>query len=506
MSLSLFGHTAIAAVLISSLVSCKTLQPVSLPDEVAIRPVSNAMWKQVDGVRSGNWFHVLNDGDEALEWRLRSIASATKSLDVQTFLWLEDRVGLQLFRAVLEAADRGVIVRLLVDDTFTIDEDDLIYDLHQHPNISFRIYNPFSRRYNGMVARQLMNLGEFNRLDHRMHNKVMLVDNQVAIVGGRNLADEYFGHHSEGNFRDMELLCSGPVVEQLSECFDGYWNCDWSFPADYVLKKPPVEQGFGPMVEFLKKNGRAGLAENRSAMTGQWVRVASQASGGSVTLIYDQPAERDPADVNEQPDQLEHALMPWIDGAKKELVLVSAYLIPTKQLEDALKRAIDRGVKVRILTNSLRSNNHLAAHGAYRRHMHHLVRGGADLHEVRADAKDRGYYMQAPISSKELGLHAKFILIDQDLSFVGSANLDPRSLHLNTEIGLMVRSRDLNQRLRKVLDLDFRERNAWRLVAGAGDKVRWVAEGLALESQPADSFFQRLEDWFVGHLPIESKM
>jgi putative cardiolipin synthase len=171
-----------------------------------------------------------------------------------------------------------------------------------------------------------------------------------------------------------------------------------------------------------------------------------------------------------------------------------------------LRRAQARGVRVRILTNSLRSNNHTAAHSAYRGFVRSLIGHGVDLHEVRALAKDRSLYMVPPVDAKHLGLHAKAILLDDDLSFVGSANLDPRSLRLNTEMGLLVRSRELNRQLREAFGVDFDRRNAWRLEGLPDGSVRWVGDDQVLTVQPAESTWQRLEDWFFSGLPIRNEM
>ncbi|MBW2428812.1 MAG: phospholipase D family protein, partial [Deltaproteobacteria bacterium] len=164
---------------------CATIQPVDLPDEKALEPAETEFWTALATERSGNWFKLLNYGDEAIEWRLRVIDSATRSLDLQTFLWLEDTTGLTVLRHILDAADRGVRVRILLDDLFTVGESDTIFAIDHHPNIEYRIYNPFGRRYDSIFLRDVMNLGEFYRLDHRMHNKVSVADNRTAIIGGR---------------------------------------------------------------------------------------------------------------------------------------------------------------------------------------------------------------------------------------------------------------------------------------------------------------------------------
>ena len=453
----------------------------------------------------GNGFYLLNEGVEALEWRIRMIDSATGSLDLQTFLWKEDQTGVRLFNRILAAADRGVRVRLLVDDTFTIGENDLIFELDQHPNISFRIYNPFKRRYDSAAMRELLNLGEFSRLNHRMHNKVMLADNQIALIGGRNLADEYFGQHTQANFRDMELLCFGPVTQELSSCFDLYWNSNWSFPASVILKHPPSEKRLKDFRVLLEEETEL-TQEVPDARQEKWISLALSAASGEADLFYDIPAEINPANPEESPGQLAVDLLARIQDAEKELILVSAYLIPTIELEQKVEAAEKRGVSVKILTNSLLSNNHITAHSAYRNHLHRLVQHGAQVHEVRSGAKDRYQYMRSPVEEKSLGLHAKLLLIDDRFAFVGSANLDPRSLHLNTEIGLLLDSPEINRQLRDLLELDFDLRNAWHLMQTEKGNLIWVGDDVSLTTQPADSKFQRLEDWFLGILPLEDEM
>lgn len=487
-------------------IGCATLQPVDLPDEHGFKPADSELWRALGAERSDNWFKLLNSGDEAFEWRLRLIDSATRSLDLQTFLWKEDATGLRVLRHILQAADSGVRVRLLLDDTFTIGENDTIFDIDQHPNIEYRIYNPFARRYDSFVLRQLMNAGEFSRLDHRMHNKVMIADNRAAILGGRNIADEYFGNHEVANFRDMELLTVGPITEFLSNRFDDYWNSDWSFPVDRILDSPAPENQAAVLIPRLQETVALGLEEDHQTRRSMWLSAASSAVPGTASLVSDEPARENPAAENEAPNQLAHALAAWIDQSNEELIIVSAYLIPTPELEEAIERAENRGVQVRILTNSLRSNNHIAAHSAYRNHLQRLIGHGADLHEMRAQAKDRSIYMQRPVDEKHLGLHAKLILVDREHSFIGSANLDPRSLHLNTEIGIFIQSRELNQRLREMLAVDFHKRNAWHLQVAGDGRIAWVADDMILDSQPADSVFQRLEDWFLSILPIEEEM
>jgi len=237
----------------------------------------------------------------------------------------------------------------------------------------------------------------------------------------------------------------------------------------------------------------------------QWQAIAQVAHPGHADFFFDQPASDDPAASEDAPDQLAYELVRLIDGAESEVIMVSAYLVPAPEWEAIIERAEARGVQVRILTNSLKSNNHLSAHAAYEKHVSRLIEYGAELHEVRVAGEDRALYMRQPVEEKELGLHAKLLLIDDDISFVGSCNLDPRSLKINTEVGLIIDSVELNRALREMLSVDFEPRNAWAVQQNENGKLVWISDDEVLTHQPASSI-QRLEDWFLGLLPIDAEM
>ena len=482
-----------------------------VPDEHELKvmaepPAEAPLWKAIEQQRSGDWVSILNTGEQSLEWRLRGIDSATQTIDLQTFLWHDDEAGLSILCHLVEAAKRGVRVRLLIDDTFTVGHAKDIWDVDHHPNIEYRIYNPFRHRPDSMAMRQLMNLGAFSRVDHRMHNKSLIVDNRVAVIGGRNLGDEYFGLHDVSNFRDMDLLCSGEHVKELSGLFDGFWNNRWSVDEEELLSEPRVRRTAGKFDAWLEDRADLRLNETSAQRKAKWVRMASKAVSAKLEVVADLPAPQNPARVESMPNQLSKLLIKELDSAKKEIVLVTAYLIPTENLEAAIERAEKRGVKVQILTNSIRSNNHLTAHAFYRKHIERLLSHGAEVYEVRAEAKDRGLYMQRPVVSKKLGLHAKLILIDGDCCYVGSANLDPRSLRLNTEMGLVIRSAEFNRRMRELIKIDFDTRNAWHVQKDNRGKLLWIGDDQTHRKQPAASRLQSLEDWFLGLLPLEGEM
>jgi cardiolipin synthase C len=499
----ILGFRVVLAVLTAVVSAACGFSPApERPIEHSSAPVVNPLWLEVGRLYPGNRWHLLNTGEVALEWRLRAIDLATDEINLQTFLWAEDDVGHMVMRRLVAAADRGVKVRILLDDMFTVNERSMIKGLAAHPSVEFRIYNPFRMRPDSFALRELLNLAHFSRANHRMHNKVMTIDSDACIVGGRNLADEYFGLHEHSNFRDMEVLAFGPVAPQMSAAFDAYWNSPWALDAGEVIGKPDagalqaLRRGFDRVPVIFDTET---VAEQQNAL----LAMAERALTGDVAILADAPAQKDPA--TDSPDQLAQSLVTYIDDAKAEIIIASAYLVPTAELEEAVVRARGRGVVVKVLTNSLRSNNHTAAHSAYRKFIDKLLGHGVALHELRAKAKDRNRYMRVPVDNKVLGLHAKTLLIDDDLSFIGSANLDPRSLQINTEVGLMIRSRTLNQQIRDVLETDFDVRNAWRLEQSDG-RVVWIGDDTVLTTQPADSPLQRIEDWFFGLLPLQQQM
>jgi putative cardiolipin synthase len=485
---------------------CSTLKPVQLPDEHTPSPSDSPLWESLEEIHADNWLVLLNDGKSALDWRLTAIDSAVESIDLQTFLWDVDTAGSLILDRLVSAANRGVLVRILIDDTFLISEDRMLVALAEHPKIEYRVFNPFKHRASGFVSREVLNLTEFHRLDHRMHNKAMVVDNRIAIVGGRNLADEYFGLHSEANFRDLELLVGGPIVKEVSTSFDDYFNDDWSLPMDMVTHIEPNYVDLDA-ARHVRNPGVYEYEERSEEARKQfWEKAVREAFRGDAFLVVDKPPIENPAAKESVPVQLARRLIELFDKAEEEILIISAYLIPSIDLEGAIERAVQRGVDVRILTNSIRSNNHLAAHSSYRKHINELLADGAQLHEVRVDARDRHFYMFPPTDRKSLALHAKALVIDRDKVFIGSANLDPRSLRLNTEMGLLVYSEALNAEVRSMVERDFSQANAWHLRFDEDGNVIWVSGKVVLTSQPAESFMQRIEDWFFMHLPIEDEM
>jgi len=492
------------ALALTALVSaCASIEPqTDRPAEFAMAPAPLAQWPALDPISARDVMVPLNDGAVALTWRLRLLQAATQSIDLQTFIWQDDKVGTALVAEVLAAADRGVKVRVILDDSFLAHADAQLHALSEHPNIRYRIYNPLAVRYGGTALRQLENLSDFERINHRMHNKLLLVDGRVAIVGGRNQADEYFGLREEHNFRDMEVVLQGPFLDSLSRVFDLYWNDPWTLPIEDLTEGNEQLDLAAERAQLASNAMRA--PSPTPATQAEWAELFATGFTGDLKIVVDTPTDPDAETV--QPVQVAESLLSLIDATESDLLLVSAYFIPTEPLTEALRRATQRGVRVRVLTNSLGSNNHVTAHAAYANHRPELLRAGIELYELRADASDRGKYIFSAAEDSVLGLHAKFALFDDWGLFVGSSNLDPRSLRINTEVGAQVDSPELNAQVREFFSVDLHPRNAWRVRLTENDEVIWEGEeGVVLDAPPA-SFFMRAESWFFGLLPIESQM
>ncbi len=506
--LSIRTATRMAVIVVALLLSACAAAPSR--EGLAVEPPqqrsADRFWQHVDATVGHDWFYLLDAGDDAMTWRLRMIDSAHHAIDLETFLWKEDELGLKVVSHLLAAADRGVKVRMLLDDAFTAHEDLTLLAMQQHPNIDLRVYNPYGVRFGGTAGRTLFNLADFRRVNHRMHNKALVIDGWAANIGGRNLADEYFGLHDEYNFRDMEVIVMGDGVDGVAAHFAAFWNSEWSIPADRVLDAGPSGADLAALRQRLRDEvgpAEVALEEELEAL---WRAAAGQAMSGRAHFVADQPAHPGAEPAVAPPDQMARFIVDLIDSAEHEVTLVTAYLVPTEGLSQVIERTLDRGVRVRILTNSIRSNNHLAAYAAYSGYIRELLANGVELYELRTDAVDRNLYMDAPVHDKQLGLHAKFMLVDDDRVLIGSSNLDQRSLKLNTEVGLMVESEALNARLREAIAVDFLPRNAWSVQLDGEGAMLWVAGNERLSHPPADSVFQQLEAWFIGLLPLDEQM
>jgi len=450
---------------------------------------------------------LIDRSDAALHWRLALIDSAIQSLDVQYYLWKGDAAGDLLGRRLIQAADRGVRVRLLVDDFLITGDGSDAAGIAEHPMMSIRFYNPWVNRGNRVVARAFEWLSRPD-LNSRMHNKVLIADNQVAIAGGRNIANEYFGLNSEKNFRDLDVVTVGPVVRDLSLAFDAYWTDEWAYPAQAVTKNHPLIDELAELRErvmeiFNEERERlTSFSLEPRSWTDELARMSSEMTFGPGLAVADNPNET----RGGTPDQVFMSLVSLVEGIQEELVIISAYFVPGDSLIDFFNELKNKGIRVVVLTNSLGSNNHAIANSQYKKMRRALVESGVELYELRHDAVLANEVDTPPVQSKSLVLHSKAVMVDRKRAYIGGLNMSPRGILYNTENGIIIEDDEFAQQLVSMLEQDTDPENAWRVRADEKGRLYWESSAGRVHRQPAQSVWQRAEDWFFGLFPLANQI
>jgi putative cardiolipin synthase len=451
----------------------------------------------------------LGDGHEAFAARVLAARAAVRSLDVQVYLWHGDATGLALFDEALRAADRGVRVRLLIDDNGTAGLDALLASVDAHPNVELRLFNPFPQR--GLL-RLTGYLTDFARLNRRMHNKSFTADGRLTIVGGRNIGDEYFAAGGGATFADLDLAVVGAIVDEVSASFDAYWNAPPAVPAATVLRgvTPMSAEAFDARLAAARA-GPQGVAHARavaaSPLVGRLLDGTLAPEWAPVRLYAD-----DPGKVLAPPDGTTAAatgarLAAALGTPRARLDRVSPYFVPGAAGAASIAAHAQRGVTVRVLTNSLAATDVAAVHAGYAKRREALLRAGVELLELRPHAApppaDRAAPGRAAGHGSRASLHAKTFAVDGERIFVGSLNLDPRSVRLNTEMGFVVDSPALAGRLHD----DWQRLHpglAWRVELDARGRVRWRdADGTTLDTEPGTGPLRRAAVRVLSWLPIE---
>lgn len=504
------------ALLLGALLSaCSSLPPMSeRPPEQALQQggdsrLGRALAPAVAAHPELTAVHPMPGGLDAFAARLLLARAADRSIDAQYYIWHDDITGSLLAQALWEAAERGVRVRLLLDDQNTAGLDPLIAMLDAHPNIAVRLFNPFANRS--------WRLGDFatdfSRVNRRMHNKSFTVDSQVAVVGGRNVGDEYFGANESVDFADLDVVTAGAVVRDVSAEFDAYWNSASAYPAAGLVA--PVSEA---QAQQLRARWDEVAAQPAAAAYRQAVRdttlVADVLSGRmSMEWVPARLVADDPAKVLNPPERHELQMLPRLEAALgrplRELDLVSPYFVPTEAGTSALLAVAQRGVQVRVLTNSLAATDVLPVYAGYARYREPLLRGGVRLFELKPTAqvqrpKDKDHAIGS--SGSQSGLHAKTFAVDRERIFVGSFNLDPRSARLNTEMGVVLSSPALAERLSRIFDGGIL-RDAYEVRLAPDGTLQWLdraPDGETVHaSEPGSTGWKRFEAGFMSLLPVE---
>lgn len=447
-------------------------------------------------------------GNDALVARLDIVEHASRSIDLQYYIYHNDRAGRLLAHALLRAADRGVKVRALIDDIHS-DDDQLVDALNAHPNIELRHFNPFRLRKLRMLEVML----SFNRVDRRMHNKQLTVDGRYSIVGGRNIGDEYFGTSEDSDFADIDVLVEGPVVAELEHVFEEYWIS----PRSKLLSKQ-AEEKYKPELEALRAQLGKQLREDEAKLFPVLEKspyVLARLDGLTLAtecqtaVLADSPEQKD-EDASSHDNPQSHVgegLMGYLTGSDKDALLMSAYFVPGKFGTHELVKLRERGVRVEVLTNSLASTDVGAVHAGYSRYRKTLLAAGAELWEMKPllDARASHFSMGG---SSHASLHTKAYVFDERYFFVGSFNLDPRSAVLNTEMGLLFDCPDVARRLRAGVTAALPD-TAYRVYLEKGE-LRWEEQTdngpVVYDKEPKTGFWKRSKVWWLKLLPIEGEL
>lgn len=531
----------------------------SLPHDYP-RPVSSALDRpeetrlgktiQAQAVNhpGASGFHLLPTAVNAFSARARLIDGAEKTLDLHYFIFHIDHTGKFLLNRIIAAAERGVRVRLLVDDWFERGEFDWWLALAEiHPNIVVRVFNPFGSHRSNPLARSLAMVFGPKRLRGRMHNKAFIVDNSMAIVGGRNIGDEYFGASRDFNFHDLDIMGLGPVTRETSAVFDDYWNCELSVPIKALMARRPAAEDLQTVRRDLETR-KEFLGQSTNGFKVGEPDLLKRVEAGKVPLVWaqgevlsDHPLKCLSSDDPERSLKMARKLKTVIEEAQSEVLMISPYFVPGKVGMRWFKKMRDRGVTIRIITNSFRSTDSPMAQIGYMHYRKELLRLGVELYELKSlpepqSDKDRSQlggdliqlcrpliqigssFIQAGRSLLQIGgsllqlsgpsrgaLHAKTVVLDRQVVFVGSFNLDPRSVRLDTQNGIVIRSTELAEQVACLFATDTSPSRTYRVMLQGGDDLVWVDEKNGQEVQytrePMSRFWNRVTlrflSWFV---------
>ena len=470
-------------------------------------------------------FRMLAVGVDGFLARVQMIDAAERTLDLQYFIFRTDETGKLLAAAVLRAADRGVRVRLMLDDGETKPGDEQMAALDAHPQIEIRVYNPFAYRGSSLFLRGLEFSFNSARLDYRMHNKLMVADNSIALVGGRNVGDQYFQVDPESQYADDDVFAAGPMVQRLSATFDEFWNCALAIPARALTKGMTSEAALAKYREVLTAHRQQVKADGMDYST----RIASgEPLAGILSgklpliwaraqLVYDSPDKKS-VDKGEMVGRLMHKpVAAAVADVQSELLMISPYLIPGDEGMQLFADLRKRNVTVRILTSSLEATTVILAQAGYMKYRVPLLEMGAELYEIRSLLGDsRGSGQTANISRfGNYSLHAKLFVLDRERLFVGSMNFDQRSMHLNTEIGLIIDSPELAQQAARRFEAMASPPNSYQVLlqprdGGRPPELIWRTQEqgklVDYDREPARNNAQRLQVKLLRLVAIDEEL
>ena len=513
--------------LLFGLPACSTLPqytPQPVVNSFDIDTSHTSLAKIIDPLREQNpnltGFHVLNDPLEALAARIHLIERAEKTLDLQYYIWDNDKIGAIALHAIIQAADRGVKVRMLIDDNNAGKMEGIYLALAQHRNIDVKLYNPYGfRNFRAMDI-----LLDLKRVNRRMHNKSFIADNQIALIGGRNMSNQYYNVSDHYQFSDVDVMLVGTATDEIASSFDEYWNDAYAYPVNQIVDP----QKYTLRYEGLKQQVTEHYADtavqnyldlaNRSQAFEQWLDHSIQFDWVKAKVVKDSPNKtRDKATPE---DYLNHQLISYLETPNSSLDIVSAYFVPEKKGADVLEKISQKGVQVRVLTNSFIANDVALVHAFYGKYRQDLLENGVQMYEFLAAPEQENWYrnteelsQKAKISLRGLShssLHAKMLAIDESQVFIGSFNFDPRSAYLNTEIGVILNSPPLAKAVHETMDQNL-SKYAYKLVLDANNKINWQLTHpngniKTYTTEPKMKWWHKVGVKFISWLPVEGFM
>ena len=458
--------------------------------------------------RSG--FYPIGNGIDALSARLLLAERAQRTIDTQYYLVKSDATGRAFLSALLRAADRGVRVRLLVDDMFAIGNDHGMAAFDSHPNVEIRVVNPFRRGKAGFLW---SGLTDFARVTRRMHAKSFTVDSQATILGGRNIADEYFGAREDAKFSDLDVVGIGPVAREVSMMFDSYWNHETALPLPAFADMPA-----DPAAELERLREYLASAENdiRESEYAEAVKASvlayidgdgSEYEWTEYQLVYDSPDKH--ARSSDGPAvSIRTPLVDALSGATQEVIIVTPYFVLRKESIEGLIELQESGVRVTVVTNSLAANNHSVVHGHYGPTRKSLLKGGVRIYEVRPDADVAGAEITAADDARAT-LHTKAFIVDRKTTFIGSFNFNQRSINRDSESGVIIESDEISQAYAEAIDGRLQDA-AWELFLDERGRLRWRGYDEGRETiytkDPQSTWGQRMAATLARILPIKGQL
>ena len=462
---------------------------------------------------------VLFEPLEALATRLSLIDKAEKRLDLQYYIWDNDKVGSLALHALIRAADRGVKIRLLIDDNNAKSTEGIFLALAQHPNIEVKLFNPYRfRKY-----RALDMILDLKRINRRMHNKSFIADHQVALIGGRNMTNQYYNVSDNYQFSDVDVMLVGTAVKDISHSFDEYWSHEYAYKVQEVVNQSAHHLSYESLKRQLDEHYERVTVQNYLDLTSNSQAIDSLMSRDiQLDWVKAEVVKDSPDKIKSKAKKKEHLnfqLIQHLEQPEKNVDLISAYFVPEKKGAKMLTDLAKDGVKVRVLTNSFKANDVAVVHAFYGKYRQNLLEHGVQLYEFLPalnkndlDKNTEDLAKKAKVSIKGLSrssLHAKLMALDEKQVFIGSFNFDPRSAYLNTEIGVLLNSPPLAKAVHTTMDENL-SKYAYKLVLDANKKITWQRQTpqgpVIYTKEPRMNWWRRAGIKMLSWLPIEGFM